>query len=131
MSSTSRSGNGRPMTNFMRGRSCHGLCASLSRCVGPLILTCMLILLRGSLPTTGNQPTTFTSGLRGLRSSKRLPLGHLTGSAVGQESSEDASAWSVREMRAFLDTKRMMHTDCFEKRELLDRVQSVLASGEA
>jgi len=90
----------------------------------------MLILLRGSLPTTGNQPTTFTSGLRGLRSSKRLPLGHLTGSAVGQESSEDASAWSVREMRAFLDERGMRHADCFEKRELLDRVQRALVSGE-
>jgi len=30
-----------------------------------------------------------------------------------------------------LDKKGMRHADCFEKRELLDRVQGVLASGEA
>lgn len=50
-------------------------------------------------------------------------------SAAGRDSREEANAWSVREMRAFLDKNGVRHADCFEKRELLDRVQSVLASG--
>merc|ERR1719270_1882085 len=120
------------MKSFIRGRSCHGASTSLLRYSGPLIFACLPILLRLFLATIGDFPTTFTSGSRDLRASKRFHLGHLTGSAAGQESSEDASAWSVREMRVFLDKKGMRHADCFEKRELLDRVQRVLASaGEA
>eukprot|EP00435_Cladocopium_sp_Y103_P019994 s378_g4.t2 len=40
--------------------------------------------------------------------------------------SDDASTWSVRDLKQFLDECGLRHSDCFEKKELVDRVQAAL-----
>lgn len=44
--------------------------------------------------------------------------------------SDDASTWSVRDLKQFLDECGLRHSDCFEKKELVDRVQAALAKSK-
>ena len=45
-----------------------------------------------------------------------------------QGQSEDVSALSVRDLKQFLDECNVRHSDCFEKKELVDRVRAQQAA---
>lgn len=41
---------------------------------------------------------------------------------------EDMESWPAKKLRSFLDERGIAHNDCFEKRELIDRARTALAT---
>lgn len=54
---------------------------------------------------------------------------HMSRRGIASQQGGDVSQWPTRELRLYLEKRKIRHQDCFEKIELVDRVKDAMAKG--